>query len=68
MFDIRADQLLALFVNAHDGLMLAVGPGIQREQAIHPAAVLLGQAANAPHQLAPGFEEVFLETGESLPR
>lgn len=61
-------QLLALLVNAHDGLPLAVGPSVQVEQAIHPAAVFLGQAPNAPHQLAPGFEEVFFSNRRIVSR
>src|SRR5258708_20891400 len=45
-----------------------VGPRRQFQHVVHPASVLLGQGTNTPHQLAPGFEEVFFSSRRTLSR
>jgi hypothetical protein len=42
-------------------------PGMQREQSIHALPVLRAQSPDAPHQLAPRLDAVFLAVGESSP-
>gem|GEM_PF-2603278 len=42
------------------GLVLTQSSGIQRKQAVHAAAILFGECADAPHQPPPGLEAVFL--------
>src|SRR5882757_3946100 len=52
-------QLLALLVQTNYRLAWIVGASIQSQQVVHTPAILCGELANAPHQLPPGFEEVF---------
>jgi hypothetical protein len=54
-----SQQLLAFLVQTNHRLAWIVGASIQSQQVIHATAVLCGELANAPHQFAPGFEEVF---------
>lgn len=54
-----AQQLLGLFVRAHDRFLVLERLDIQRQQIVHPLPVLRSNKANAPHQPAPRFEAVF---------
>src|SRR5487761_1933828 len=63
-----SDQLLALFVDADHRFALAIGPRVQFQHVVHAPSIFLGQVANAPHQLAPGFEEVFFCSRRILSR
>src|SRR6266853_1943602 len=63
-----AQQLLALLVHTDHRLARIVGPSIQRQQFVHASAILGGELANAPHQFAPGFEEVFFRIRRMLSR
>ena len=63
-----SDQLLALLVDTDHGFLAAVGPRVQFQHIVHPPSVFLGQGADAPHQLAPGFEEVFFNSRRMLSR
>ena len=56
------EQLLALFVKANDGLFPLERSGVEIEQIVHSLPILFGHFANAPHQLAPRLEAVFLAT------
>ncbi|OGA59824.1 MAG: hypothetical protein A3G81_20975 [Betaproteobacteria bacterium RIFCSPLOWO2_12_FULL_65_14] len=58
-----SDQLLALLIEADHRFALAIGPCVQFQHIVHAPSIFRGQIANAPHQLAPGFEEVFLAAG-----
>ena len=58
-----AQQLLAVLVDADDWLPALDRSGIECEQVVHSLSVLRGQSTNAPHQLAPGLDAVFLAAG-----
>src|SRR6202022_3845159 len=45
-----------------------VRASIQIQQLVHAPAVLGGELANAPHQFAPGFEEVFFRIRRMVSR
>src|ERR1039458_5856591 len=61
-----AQQLLAFLVQTYHRLARIVGTSIQIQQLVHAPAVLCGELANAPHQFAPGFEEVFFRIRRML--
>src|SRR5450759_983621 len=63
-----AQQLLAFLVQTNHRLARIVGTSIQIQQLVHAPAVLCGEFANAPHQLAPGFEEVFFRIRRMVSR
>ena len=63
-----ADELQALLVDADDRLCARHRPRVQLKQGVHATAVLLSQRANAPHQLAPGLEIVFLSMRRTVSR
>lgn len=60
-----AQQLLAFLVQTDHRI---VGASIQIDQLVHAPAVLGGELANAPHQLAPGIEEVFFRIRRMVSR
>ncbi len=63
----RAQQLFGFLVHTDDGLAWIVRAGIELQQFVHTGAILLGQFANAPHQFAPGLEEVMGWSAPLLP-
>src|SRR3972149_4852460 len=63
-----SDQLLALLIEANHRFARAIGPRVQFQHVVHAPSIFLGQTANAPHQLAPGFEEVFFSSRRILSR
>src|SRR5260370_12818797 len=63
-----AQQLLAFLVQTNHRLARIVGASIQIQQLVHAPTVLCGEFANAPHQLAPGFEEVFFRIRRMVSR
>src|SRR3990170_6004696 len=67
-FSAVSDQLLALLVDTDYRFALAIGPCVQFQHIVHAPSIFLGQAANAPHQLAPGFKEVFFSSRRILSR
>src|SRR6266403_849738 len=63
-----AQQLVAFLVQANHRLVRIMGPSIQIQQLVHAPAVFCGEFANAPHQFAPGFEEVFFRIRRMVSR
>src|SRR6202158_4972315 len=61
-------QLLALLVHTNHRLARIVRTSIQIQQLVHAPAVLCSELANAPHQFAPGFEEVFFRIRRMVSR
>lgn len=58
-------QLLALLVQANDRFSRSERAAVQVQQIVHPLPVRFRQSADAPHQLAPRLDAVFLAACES---
>ncbi len=62
------EQLFALFVQTHNGLLGLEGASIEIKQVVHPLPILFRYLADTPHQLAPRLEAVFFSSRRIVSR